>query len=48
MRIENDDLEALRESTSRTLLPLVWLHLPLVVIVGMMRGADWMAPPPSW
>jgi methyl-accepting chemotaxis protein len=44
MHIENDDLEALRESTSRTLLPLLWLHVPVVVIVGMMRGADWMAP----
>src|SRR5581483_10543983 len=44
MHFESDDLEALRETTSRTLLFLLWLHVPVVVIVGTMRGADWMAP----
>jgi methyl-accepting chemotaxis protein len=44
VHIETDDLEALRETTSRTLLPLLWLHIPVVVIIGMMRGTDWMVP----
>jgi methyl-accepting chemotaxis protein len=44
MRIEGDDLEVLRETTSRTLLAVLWLHVPIAVIIGMMRGADWVMP----
>ena len=40
----NRDLEALRESTSKTLIVLLWLHFPLAAAIGMSRGADWTAP----
>jgi methyl-accepting chemotaxis protein len=44
MRIEGDDLRVLRETTSRTLLVVLWLHVPIAVVIGMMRGTDWMVP----
>ena len=44
MTIENDDLAILRETTSRTLLAVLWLHVPLAVAIGMMHGADWVVP----
>ena len=44
MHFESDDLEALRETTSRTLLIVLWLHVPIAAIIGMMRGTDWMVP----
>jgi methyl-accepting chemotaxis protein len=44
MTIENNDLAILRETTSRTLLAVLWLHVPLAVAVGMMHGADWIVP----
>jgi methyl-accepting chemotaxis protein len=44
MNIESNDLEKLRETTSRTLLAVLWLHLPICVLIGMMRGTDWLAP----
>jgi methyl-accepting chemotaxis protein len=44
MTIESDDLAVLRETTSRMLLAVLWLHVPIAVFVGMMRSADWMAP----
>jgi methyl-accepting chemotaxis protein len=42
MRTENHDLEALRETTSRILLAVVWLHVPIAAVIGLMRGTDWM------
>jgi methyl-accepting chemotaxis protein len=42
MRVEGNDLEVLRETTSRALLAVLWLHVPLAVVIGMMRGVDWM------
>jgi methyl-accepting chemotaxis protein len=44
MNIESDDLEKLRETTSRALLAVLWLHLPICVLIGLMRGTDWLLP----
>jgi methyl-accepting chemotaxis protein len=44
MHTESDDLATLRETTSRLLLAVVWLHVPIAAVIGMMRGTDWMAP----
>ena len=44
MHFESDDLEALRETTSRLLLTVVWLHVPIAAVIGMIRGTDWVAP----
>jgi methyl-accepting chemotaxis protein len=43
MTIESDDLAALRETTSKALMALLWLHVPLALIVGVMRGNGWLA-----
>ena len=44
MTIATDDLEALRETASKTLIGLLWLHVPIALAIGMMRvrlaGAD--------
>ena len=45
MTIESDDLAALRETTSKALLAVLWLHVPIAVTIGMMRGTDWLVPP---
>ncbi|HEY2246287.1 MAG TPA: methyl-accepting chemotaxis protein, partial [Bradyrhizobium sp.] len=44
MQTESDDLGALRETTSRILLAVVWLHVPIAAVIGLMRGTDWMTP----
>ncbi len=44
MTIENDELANLRETTSKTLLVVLWLHVPIAVAIGVMRGTDWMLP----
>jgi methyl-accepting chemotaxis protein len=44
MMIESKDLEALRDTTSRALLALLWMHLPVAVLIGMARGSDWLLP----
>jgi methyl-accepting chemotaxis protein len=44
MTIESRDLAALRETASRTLIALLWLHVPIAMAIGMARGADWMVP----
>jgi methyl-accepting chemotaxis protein len=44
MTIESDDLAVLRETTSRALLAVLWLHVPIAIIVGLMRGGGWMLP----
>ena len=40
----NRDLEALRETASKTLIVLLWLHVPVTIAIGVLRGADWMIP----
>jgi methyl-accepting chemotaxis protein len=44
MMTESNDLEALRETTSKALLALLWLHVPICLTIGMMRGADLLLP----
>ena len=44
MTIESDDLAALRETTSKALLGLLWLHVPIALAIGMMRDNGWLAP----
>ena len=44
MTIESRDLEILRETTSKALLAVLWLHVPICVTIGMVRGADWLLP----
>jgi methyl-accepting chemotaxis protein len=44
MTIENDDLENLRETTSKLLVAVLWVHVPLAILIGLLRGNDWMMP----
>ncbi|MGA8898473.1 methyl-accepting chemotaxis protein [Bradyrhizobium sp.] len=44
MSIESQDLKTLRETTSRALLVVLWLHVPICLAVGLMRGTDWLLP----
>ena len=48
MTVESKDLETLRETTSRALITLLWVHLPIAVSIAMMRGTDWLWPALSW
>ncbi len=43
MTIESDDLANLRDTTSKALLAVLWLHVPISLVIGMMRG-DWLIP----
>ncbi|WP_316198940.1 methyl-accepting chemotaxis protein [Bradyrhizobium sp. SZCCHNS2002] len=43
MSLEIDDLATLRETTSKVLLAALWLHVPLALVIGLMRG-DWLLP----
>jgi methyl-accepting chemotaxis protein len=44
MMIESSDLKQLRETTSRALLAMLWLHIPICFAISMARGSDWMLP----
>jgi methyl-accepting chemotaxis protein len=44
MNIESHDLKTLRETTSRALLTVLWLHVPICLTIGLMRGGDWLFP----
>jgi methyl-accepting chemotaxis protein len=44
MTIESDDLAALRETTSKALLGLLWLHVPIALAIGVMRDNGWLGP----
>ena len=44
MIVENDDLAALRESASKALLAVLWLHVPIALAIGAMRGTGWLIP----
>ena len=44
MNSESNDLTTLRELTSKVLLAMIWLHVPIAAAIGLMRGTDWMAP----
>ena len=44
MTIESDDLAILRETTSKTLMAVLWIHVPIAAAIGLLRGADWIVP----
>src|SRR5260370_13836771 len=44
MTIESDELANLREITSKTLLAVLWLQVPIAVAIGVMRGTAWIVP----
>jgi methyl-accepting chemotaxis protein len=44
MKIESHELKTLRETTSRALLAVLWLHVPICLTISLMRGADWLFP----
>ncbi|WGD53612.1 methyl-accepting chemotaxis protein [Bradyrhizobium sp. CB1650] len=44
MTFEGDELERLRQSTSKMLLAVLWLHVPVAVIIALTLGADWRVP----
>jgi methyl-accepting chemotaxis protein len=44
MNIESHELKTLRETTSRALLAVLWLHVPICLTISLMRGADWLFP----
>ncbi len=44
MTIESDDLAILRETTSKTLVAVLWIHVPIAAAIGLLRGADWIVP----
>jgi methyl-accepting chemotaxis protein len=44
MQADPKDLGALRETTSKALIAVLWLHVPIAMTVGMARGMDWLLP----
>src|SRR5215813_1817024 len=44
MSIESDDLANLRDTTSKILIGVLWVHVPIAVAIGLMRGMDWLMP----
>ena len=44
MTIESDDLANLRDTTSKLLTAMLWIHVPIAIAVGLMRGTDWLMP----
>ena len=43
MNTASKDLDALRETASKALIALLWLHVPIALTVGMAHGA-WLMP----
>jgi methyl-accepting chemotaxis protein len=44
MTTEDRNLEALRETASRTLIVLLWLHVAIAMAIGTMRDNGWVLP----
>src|SRR5258707_13681787 len=44
MNAGGKDLNALRETASKALIALLWLHVPIALAIGMARGTDWLLP----
>src|SRR5450432_3359234 len=44
MNSGSKDLNALRETASKALIALLWLHVPIAAVIGMARGTDWLLP----
>lgn len=44
MIVENDELESLRQTTSKVLAAVLWVHVPISAIIGVMLGKAWLVP----
>jgi methyl-accepting chemotaxis protein len=44
MVVENDGLESLRQTTSKILVAMLWLHVPISMTIGLALGSDWIIP----
>jgi methyl-accepting chemotaxis protein len=44
MVVENDGLESLRQTTSKILVAVLWLHVPISMTVGLALGKAWLIP----
>src|ERR1700733_9547126 len=44
MNIESHELKNLRETTSRALIVVLWLHVPACLAVGLALGSGWSMP----
>ena len=40
----SNDLAMLRDTTSKVLLAVLWLHVPIAMAIGLMRGTGWLMP----
>ena len=43
MTTKSDDLSTLRDLTTKVLLIVLWLHVPIAAVIGVLRG-DWLLP----
>jgi methyl-accepting chemotaxis protein len=41
---DHQDIQALRETVSQALIGLLWIHIPVALLIGLMRGTDWLLP----
>ena len=37
-------VDSLRETASKAMLTLLWCHVPIALVIGFMRGTDWLLP----
>jgi methyl-accepting chemotaxis protein len=44
MTDEADDMTALRATASKILLAVLWLHVPIALVVGIVLHTDWLMP----
>ena len=44
MNLGKSGLDALRETASKMLIALLWLHVPIAVAIGVTHGAGWLLP----
>jgi methyl-accepting chemotaxis protein len=44
MTFERDELANLRETAGKILLAVLWLHVPIALVIGLARDADWLIP----
>jgi methyl-accepting chemotaxis protein len=44
MIVANDGLEALRQTTSKILAAVLWLHVPIAMTIGIALGKAWLVP----
>jgi methyl-accepting chemotaxis protein len=44
MAFEGNEMAALRETASKILLTVLWLHVPLAIAVGLTLHGDWLLP----